>query len=171
MPFFGNRVLVDEFEYREILVRIFETVKGGRCCGLDHEPDEVQCQNCGKAIRSKAVMLVCFFNTDVADMTRRPLDSVRRIACKIIDNALDGRGPAADGPGDDKPEAPKKPPEERPDPGRRDPPPLLPPPDEPDDKGAKKPKDRMAKITDTMKKLGWINRAAAMIREARKRAG
>ncbi len=172
MPFFGKKILRDQFEYRTILVSVYDTIKGARCCGLDHEPAETACQNCGNPIKPKRVMLLCFFNNEVADMSPRPLEDVRRVARKIIDNAWDNRNKPESDSGDDRPEAPKKPGATDPGNGKpADDPPLLPPGGDADDKGRKTPQDKMAKLAERMKKLGWIARAAAMLREARKRAG
>jgi hypothetical protein len=185
MPFFDNRKLVMEFDYREVHVEIFAALMGATHCDLDHDPDKKRCEICGRAIRPIRVHIITIFGNDVETMINITPLAARRIAEKMIDDVVDrleddggliDEDPPESGDTDDKSDdadGPKKPPALPPNPGD-----LL-PPLEPPDKGSDSPRgpgtlvpsNRLARIADRMKKLGWPTKAANIIREEFKKRG
>jgi len=175
MSFYANRKLVDEFDYRDVHVEIFQALMGATHCDLPHEPEKRKCDACGRPIRPIKVHLITVFGNDINTLINVTPQAARRIAERMIDDVIDRNKPDDDNPFADRPEddedAAKKPPADRGD--------LLIPPDEPDqnDNGRGRgerplaPSNRLARIADRMKKLGWPLKATNIIRdERRKRA-
>lgn len=174
MSFIANRKLVDEFDYRDVHVEIFQALMGATHCDLPHEPEKRTCDACGRPIRPIKVHVITVFGNDINTLINVTPPGARRIAERMIDDVMDRKSdddgdPFADKPGDDD-DAAKKPPDERGD--------LLIPPDEPDERGDNgrgrgerplAPSNRLARIADRMKKLGWPLKAANIIREERRR--
>jgi len=167
MSFYSNRRLVDEFDYRDVHVEIFSALMGATCCDLEHEPEKRKCDACGKPIRPIRVHIITVFGNDINSLINVTPLAARRIAEKMIDDVIDRQpddlDPFADKPADDKP--------------KDDAGDLLLPPDDPDprDNGRGRgerplaPTNRLARIADRMKKLGWPLKAANIIRDEKSR--
>jgi hypothetical protein len=183
MPFFDHRKLVMEFDYRDVHVEIFAALMGATHCDLDHDPDRKRCEICGRPIRPIKVHIITIFGNDVETLVNVTPLAARRIAEKMIDDVVDRLGddgdpteddPATGDPDDktDGPDGEKKPPSLPSDLGD-----LL-PPMEPPDKGDRPrgpgtlvPSNRLARIADRMKKLGWPMKAVNIIRDELKKRG
>ncbi len=174
MDLYANRKLVDEFDYRDVHVEIYQALMGATHCDLKHEPDKRKCDACGSPIRPIRVHLITVFGNDIEALVNVTPQGARRIATRMIDDVIDRQsddhGPFVDKPDDDEKDDP---PDQRDD--------LLSPPDDPPpgpgDNGRGRgerplaPSNRLARIADRMKKLGWPQKAANIIRdERRKRA-
>lgn len=183
MPTFGQRKLVMEFDYRDVHVEIFAALMGATHCDVEHDPERKRCDVCGRPIRPIKVHIITIFGNDVETLVNVTPLAARRIAEKMIDDVVDRLQddgdpeedlPAADDP--DKPDGKPNDPDKKP--GDGDLFDLLPPP-EPPDRGRDKPtgpgtlvpSNRLARIADRMKKLGWPMKAVNIIREELKKRG
>lgn len=168
MPFYANRKLVDEFEYRDVHVEIFQALMGATHCDLEHEPEKRKCDACGHPIRPIKVHLITVFGNDIEALINVTTPAARRIAEKLIDDVIDRRsddGPFVDGLDD---------PDEEDDRAGDDD--ALIPPDRSNDRGRGgikplAPSNRLARIAARMKKLGWPLKAANIIRDERRKRG
>jgi hypothetical protein len=181
MPLFGQRKLVMEFDYRDVHVEVFAALMGATHCDLEHDPDRKRCEICGRPIRPIKVHIITIFGNDIETLVNVTPLAARRIAEKMIDDVVDrlqddgdpeDEDPPADAP--DKPDGGQsgkpKPPDDLPD----FLPPLEPPEngrDKPTGPGTLVPSNRLARIADRMKKLGWPLKAVSIIREELKKRG
>lgn len=175
MPSFANRKLVLEFEYREVYVEIFQALMGATHCDQDHQPEQKKCDVCGKPIRPIKVHIISIFGNDVEVLVNVTPLAAQRLAEQMIDDVIDrtggdgevlGDGRPGNGRGDDRPLEPID---------LGDPPGLPEPPDQGDERGrghrSLVPSNRLARIADRMKKLGWPMKALNIIRDELRKRG
>jgi hypothetical protein len=175
MPFYSNQKLVDSFEYRGVFVEIYQAQMGAHHCDLDHDPAERKCRVCHKPIRSIKVHLIFCFGHEVETLVNVNALAARRIAEQLIDDQID----RLDNPFDEDKDKPDDPP--RGDDSGKDKPDVPDLPDLPDLPGndGKRgrgerplaPSNRLQRLAERMKKLGWPLKALNILREELKKRG
>jgi len=179
MAFYKKTKKVDEFDYRDVYVEIYEGLLGPTHCKLPHSPDKRVCDVCNRPIRPIRVHVVVIFGRDLDKLlVNMTALAVRRWAEKMIDETIDNIGDLGGedtgDPDDDEKEGDDT--GNKADDGL---PMLPPPPDEPeappDKRGrgdkTQSPANRLAKLADRMKKLGWPQRAMGIVREEFRKRG
>lgn len=69
MPFYGDeRKLVQEFRHKKIHIEIYRGLIGATCCDLEHEPEKIRCDICSKSIKARPVYFVSILGTEIMEL-------------------------------------------------------------------------------------------------------
>ncbi|MFA6603230.1 MAG: hypothetical protein WCT10_00115 [Patescibacteria group bacterium] len=173
MPIFSDEnKKVLRFIHRNILIEVFEAQMGATHCGLEHDPEALRCDICRHPIRPLRVY-IAYCNDQQLDMVfhRVALTRIKNALEEYVDKILDFKDDDISDPFQDDDEIPPE--GSAPIDGKRPKDPLAgldddsePPKSSGSNSGpGQNPADKITKIAERAKKLGWANKAKLIIRE------